>query len=123
MLHSKWESAADDSNSKLAGLATLEPSSGPAVMVVSGGAGGSGGAASSGFGLGAGLAMGQQMINAMNPGGHPPAPAAPAPAAPSTPPASGAPAAAAEGNKFCINCGKPMPKIAKFCPECGGGQA
>ncbi len=80
-----------------------------------------GGAASSGFGLGAGLAMGQQMINAMNPGAHPPAPAAPAP---STPPASGAPAAAAtEGSKFCINCGKPMPKIAKFCPECGSGQA
>jgi membrane protease subunit (stomatin/prohibitin family) len=70
-----------------------------------------GGAASAGIGLGAGLAMGQQMMNAMNPGAHqqPPPPA----------PAAGA----TEGSKFCINCGKPMPKIAKFCPECGSGQS
>jgi membrane protease subunit (stomatin/prohibitin family) len=87
-----------------------------------------GGAAASGFGLGAGLAMGQQMMNAMNPGMHQPPPPPPAAApspAPPAPPASGAPAAAGavEGNKFCINCGKPMPKIAKFCPECGSGQS
>lgn len=85
-----------------------------------------GGAASSGFGLGAGLAMGQQMVNAMNPGFQQPPPAGPAPSAPppSGAPASGAPAAgAAEGSKFCINCGKTMPKIAKFCPECGSGQS
>jgi len=85
-----------------------------------------GGAASSGFGLGAGLAMGQQMMNAMNPGFHqqPPPGFAPSAPPPSAAPASGAPAAgAAEGSKFCINCGKPMPKIAKFCPECGSGQS
>jgi len=85
-----------------------------------------GGAASSGFGLGAGIAMGQQMMNAMNPGFHQPPSAGPAPSAqpPSGAPASGAPAAgAADGSKFCINCGKPMPKIAKFCPECGSGQS
>lgn len=66
-----------------------------------------------GMSLGAGLAMGQQMMNAMHP-------QAPAPAAP----ASGTPAAAppAEGSKFCISCGKSMPRVAKFCPECGSGQ-
>ena len=25
--------------------------------------------------------------------------------------------------KFCINCGKPMPRSAKFCPECGTAQS
>jgi membrane protease subunit (stomatin/prohibitin family) len=29
---------------------------------------------------------------------------------------------AAEGTKFCIECGKPIPRSAKFCPECGGAQ-
>ncbi len=68
-----------------------------------------GGAAGAGVGLGAGLAMANQMMNAMRPqpSEPPPAPAAPA---------------AAGGSKFCINCGKSMPKIAKFCPECGGAQ-
>jgi membrane protease subunit (stomatin/prohibitin family) len=72
-----------------------------------------GGAAGTGVGLGAGMAMAQQMMNAMRPSSPPPeaAPQAAAPA-PATPGAS----------KFCINCGKPMPKIAKFCPECGGPQ-
>jgi membrane protease subunit (stomatin/prohibitin family) len=85
-----------------------------------------GGAASSGFGLGAGLAMGQQLMNAMNPGMQapqqpPPAPAPPQAAAPVPPPAT--PAAGAVGDtKFCINCGKSMPKSGKFCPECGGAQ-
>ena len=78
-----------------------------------------GGAAGAGVGLGAGLAMAQQMMGAMRP------PAPPAPEPPPTPPAAGpgpgAPAAAG-GSKFCINCGKSMPKIAKFCPECGGAQ-
>jgi membrane protease subunit (stomatin/prohibitin family) len=70
-----------------------------------------GGTAGAGVGLGAGLAMAQQMMGAMRP------PVAPAPEAPPAP----APAAAG-GSKFCINCGKGMPKIAKFCPECGGAQ-
>jgi membrane protease subunit (stomatin/prohibitin family) len=30
-------------------------------------------------------------------------------------------AAGAEA-KFCLNCGKPIPKISKFCPECGQAQ-
>ncbi|HEY2016136.1 MAG TPA: SPFH domain-containing protein [Bryobacteraceae bacterium] len=70
-----------------------------------------GGAAGIGVGLGAGLTMAQQMMNAAKP----PAPAAPE-AAPPAPAASGA------GTKFCMNCGKPIPKPAKFCPECGGAQ-
>jgi membrane protease subunit (stomatin/prohibitin family) len=73
-----------------------------------------GGAAGAGVGLGAGLAMAQQMMGAM----HPPAP--PAPAAPSEP----APPAPAAGGatKFCIACGKPIPRAAHFCSECGGAQ-
>jgi membrane protease subunit (stomatin/prohibitin family) len=74
-----------------------------------------GGMAGAGVGMGAGLALGQQMMNAMRPPAPPtpePPPQAAAPAAPATPGAS----------KFCINCGKPMPKVAKFCPECGGAQ-
>ena len=71
-----------------------------------------GGLAGAGVGLGAGMLMAQQMMNAPKP------PAAPAGAA-----APGAPeGAAAGGSKFCINCGKTMPRPAKFCPECGGAQ-
>jgi membrane protease subunit (stomatin/prohibitin family) len=74
-----------------------------------------GGAAGIGVGLGAGLTMAQQMMNAMKPGqGSSPAPAAPPAAAPS-----------GEGEataKFCMNCGKPIPRASKFCPECGGAQ-
>jgi membrane protease subunit (stomatin/prohibitin family) len=86
-----------------------------------------GGMAGIGAGLGAGFTMAQTMSNALRPGEQPPpappaapAPAAPAPAAPSAPVAS-APATGAE-TKFCMNCGKPIPKSAKFCPECGGTQ-
>ena len=78
-----------------------------------------GGAAGVGVGLGAGLAMGQTMMNAMRPP-EPGAPQAPQPAGgPVTPAAPAAPAAA---TKFCVNCGKPVPRTAKFCPECGGAQ-
>lgn len=73
---------------------------------------GGGGAASglgAGVGLGAGLAMGQQLMNAMKPGEAPAA---------ATTPNGGAGAA----TKFCIACGKAIPRIAKFCPECGGAQ-
>jgi len=67
-----------------------------------------GGAAGIGVGLGAGLTMAQSMMNAMKPapGGTPAAPAA----------------ADAPATKFCMNCGKPIPRAAKFCPECGGAQ-
>jgi membrane protease subunit (stomatin/prohibitin family) len=73
-----------------------------------------GGAAGIGVGLGAGLTMAQSMMNAIKPGsGGAPSAASPAPAAP----------AGSEGAaKFCINCGKPIPRAAKFCSECGGAQ-
>jgi membrane protease subunit (stomatin/prohibitin family) len=73
-----------------------------------------GGAAGIGVGLGAGLTMAQQMMNAMQP--QPPQPQAP-------PPQAGAPPAAPAGeSKFCVECGKGIPKRAKFCPECGAQQ-
>ena len=75
-----------------------------------------GGAAGIGVGLGAGLSMAQQMMNSMNAAGQPPAPG-PA-AAGGAPPAAGA----GTGTKFCIACGKPIPKAARFCSECGGAQ-
>jgi membrane protease subunit (stomatin/prohibitin family) len=74
-----------------------------------------GGMAGAGVGLGAGLAMGQQMMNAMQPAHSTAAPPTAAPAGP------GAAATGGE-SKFCINCGKSVPKPAKFCPECGGAQ-
>jgi len=80
-----------------------------------------GGAAGIGAGLGAGMVMAQTMMGAVRPPEAPP-PAAPAggggPAA--APPA--APAAPATDTKFCIACGKPIPRASKFCPECGGAQ-
>lgn len=70
-----------------------------------------GGAAGIGVGLGAGLTMAQQMMNSMQQ--PPPPPAAPAPVAPAAPSAD---------TKFCMECGKSIPKKAKFCPECGNQQ-
>lgn len=60
-----------------------------------------GGAAGAGVGLGAGLAMGQTLMNAMKNGS-------------ATPPSA--------ETKFCLECGKPIPRPAKFCPECGKPQ-
>jgi membrane protease subunit (stomatin/prohibitin family) len=71
-----------------------------------------GGAAGAGVGLGAGLAMAQQMMNAARP------PAAPPPA----PTEAAAPVTAGAASKFCISCGKPIPRAARFCSECGGAQ-
>jgi membrane protease subunit (stomatin/prohibitin family) len=71
-----------------------------------------GGAAGMGVGLGAGVIMAQQMMNAAKPA----APAVPEAAVP----APGLPAGAT--SKFCINCGKPIPRPAKFCSECGSAQ-
>jgi len=73
-----------------------------------------------GAGLGAGMVMAQSMMGAM----RPPAPGEPQPPVGGvTPPPAPAPAApAAAGSKFCIECGKPMPARAKFCPGCGGAQ-
>ena len=80
-----------------------------------------GGAAGIGAGLGAGMVMAQQMMSAMkpaDPGGTPPALAPSAPQAPAVPAAP----AAGGATKFCLNCGKPIPKAARFCSECGGAQ-
>lgn len=62
-----------------------------------------GGGAGAGVGLGAGIAMGQTLVNSLKT------------------PAPPAPTASAE-TKFCIDCGKPIPRSAKFCPECGKTQ-
>jgi membrane protease subunit (stomatin/prohibitin family) len=90
-----------------------------------------GGIAGIGAGLGAGFTMAQTMANALRPGEQPPAgpnpgpvsggpaPTGPAPSGPA--PAAGAPATSAE-TKFCFNCGKSIPRPAKFCPECGTAQ-
>ena len=61
-----------------------------------------GGAAGAGIGVGAGVAMGQAMMNSMS--------------------VAGAAATATAGEKFCIDCGKPIPRTAKFCPDCGKAQ-
>ena len=78
-----------------------------------------GGAAGVGAGLGAGVAMGQAMMDALKK-------TAPA-TAESSPPstgvaAAGAVAASSAETKFCINCGQPIPRAAKFCSECGHAQ-
>jgi membrane protease subunit (stomatin/prohibitin family) len=76
-----------------------------------------GGAAAIGAGLGAGVAMGQAMMDALK------KPSAPSGEAAASSGASGAgTAAASTATKFCLNCGKPIPKVAKFCPECGQAQ-
>lgn len=64
-----------------------------------------GGAAGIGVGLGAGQAMGQAMAGALAQAANQPAPAANPVGAP------------------CINCGKPLPAGANFCPECGTPQS
>ena len=69
-----------------------------------------GGAAASGVGFGAGMVMGQVMMNAVKP-------AAGSPAAAET-----ASPSAAGGTKFCVECGKAITTSAKFCPECGKPQ-
>jgi membrane protease subunit (stomatin/prohibitin family) len=73
-----------------------------------------GGTAAIGAGLGAGVAMGQAMMDAIKkaPGG------AADPGA-----VGGAGAAAAGETRFCINCGKTIPRVSKFCPECGKPQS
>ncbi|MBV9182088.1 MAG: SPFH domain-containing protein [Acidobacteria bacterium] len=72
-----------------------------------------GGAAGIGAGLGAGVAMGQAMMDALKKAGSSAGEAAVA--------GAGAPSAGTE-TKFCLNCGKPIPKVSKFCSECGHAQ-
>ncbi len=69
-----------------------------------------GGGADAGVGLGAGLAMAQTMMGGAKLG------AAGAPAA------AAATVSASAATKFCIDCGKAIPRAAKFCPECGKPQ-
>jgi membrane protease subunit (stomatin/prohibitin family) len=78
-----------------------------------------GGAAGVGAGLGAGVAMGQAMIDAIKQG----AATSTIPGAPAG--AIVAPAASVAGaeSKFCVNCGKPIPRVSKFCSECGKPQS
>ena len=81
-----------------------------------------GGGAGLGAGLGVGMGMAQTMMGAMRPGaggGEPPAPAGAAPGGAA--PGGGTAVAGAE-TKFCVECGKPMPRAGKFCPECGKPQ-
>jgi membrane protease subunit (stomatin/prohibitin family) len=78
-----------------------------------------GGLAGAGAGLGAGFVMAQQMANAMRPessGGPNLAP----PMAPAEQKSEAGETSAA--TKFCIHCGKSLPKTAKFCSECGEAQ-
>jgi membrane protease subunit (stomatin/prohibitin family) len=97
-----------------------------------------GGLAGAGIGIGAGLAFGQNFAGAMQQNMQPPAQPyqqqappppqyqqqAPPPPPPPAAPVAAAPVApgAAGEVKFCMNCGKSIPKPAKFCPECGGVQ-
>jgi len=84
-----------------------------------------GGAAGAGVGLGAGLLMAQQMMGAMRPPVSEPPQAPPAGGgAPAAPQGGGTPAAPQSGSatKFCMDCGKSIPRPAKFCPECGTAQ-
>jgi len=80
-----------------------------------------GGGAGLGAGLGAGMALGKAMTDALNQtasGGD--AAQKSSPVSATELPDHRAPAS--EGTKFCIACGKPIPRAAKFCPECGGAQ-
>jgi len=79
----------------------------------------SGGAAGVGVGLGAGLTMAQQMMSAMKPA---PAGAAPQAAAPQAAAGQGPAAPPTADSTVCMSCGKPMPRQARFCPECGTAQ-
>ena len=72
-----------------------------------------GGAAGVGAGLGAGVAMGQAMMDALKKASTSPGESASATVGPMP--------SSAE-TKFCLNCGKPIPKVSKFCPECGSAQ-
>jgi membrane protease subunit (stomatin/prohibitin family) len=71
-----------------------------------------GGAAGVGAGLGAGVAMGQAMMDALKEAGTT-----------SDSGAASSSAAASAETKFCLNCGKSIPRVSKFCPECGHAQS
>jgi membrane protease subunit (stomatin/prohibitin family) len=72
------------------------------------------GAAGMGMGLGAGAAVAQVLSNALKPS-MAALEASPAPALIDA-------SVAAEGTKFCTQCGKTIPRSARFCAECGKAQ-
>jgi membrane protease subunit (stomatin/prohibitin family) len=72
-----------------------------------------GGTAGVGAGLGAGIAMGQAMMDALKKGSGA--------TTDSSAPAAGGAVGGADA-KFCLNCGKSIPKVSKFCPNCGQAQ-
>ncbi len=74
-----------------------------------------GGAAGIGVGLGAGMEMARQMAQSMQQ-------QQPPQQGPQQQGGGGGAAPPAGETKFCMNCGKPIPRPAKFCPECGGAQ-
>jgi membrane protease subunit (stomatin/prohibitin family) len=75
-----------------------------------------GGAAGVGAGLGAGLAMGQAMMDALKKAGSGSGTEGGASGG------GGGTVAVSAESKFCLNCGKSIPKVSKFCPNCGQGQ-
>jgi membrane protease subunit (stomatin/prohibitin family) len=81
-----------------------------------------GGGAGTGMGLGAGLAMGRALGDALSGAANAPSASSTPSAAAPTPPETPAAGAAAGATKFCMHCGKPIARQAKFCPECGGSQ-
>ncbi len=75
-----------------------------------------GGGAGDFMGMGAGIAMGQQMAGAM-------ASAFSQPQQPAQPSAGAAAVdQASSGARFCTDCGHPVSEGAKFCPDCGAKQ-
>jgi membrane protease subunit (stomatin/prohibitin family) len=84
-----------------------------AIPIAAGNEGGGG--VGVGAGLGAGVAMGQAMMDAVK------SSTAGAPAGGAATTASAASSASTE-TKFCLECGKPIPRGSKFCPECGKPQ-
>ena len=74
-----------------------------------------GGGVGVGAGLGAGMAMGQAMMDAIKKGSASSGSEGGAPAT------AGGVVAGAD-SKFCLNCGKSIPKVSKFCPNCGQAQ-
>lgn len=66
-----------------------------------------GGAAGAGVGIGAGVSLGRALAGSMTA---------------SEIAISGGVAPAGTAQKFCTACGKPMARVAKFCPECGSEQ-
>lgn len=67
-----------------------------------------GGAAGVGAGLGAGMAMAQTIAESVK--------------GVAGPNASSAASAPDAGTKFCLSCGKSIPRVSNFCPECGHAQ-